>query len=42
MVRPGGRTWSEFFSEAISFNAAPKLTEAPIVFTYSLYYVYYD
>jgi hypothetical protein len=40
--RPGGRTWSQFFSDPLNLSAEEHETEAPIVFTYSLYYVYYD
>jgi len=32
----------EFFTQPISFAGEEKESEAPIVFSYSLYYVYYD
>ena len=39
---PGGKTWYEFLSDPLNLSAEEHETEAPIVFTYSLYYVYYD
>jgi hypothetical protein len=41
-VTPGGRSWYDLFTDPFNLKAEAHESEAPIVFTYSLYYVYYD